>query len=122
MNLTELQEENERLRRALAEALALREAVTSEYEKTLAEKSHAIASLEHHVKLLLQRISGSRQERIDPDQLLLFTSDELKEIADQSDVQPGEDLLDLDGPAAETSLARASRPVAGSPGTHDLPP
>ena len=59
MNLTELQQENERLRRALAEALALREAVTSEYEKTLAEKSQAIASLEHQVKLLLQRISGS---------------------------------------------------------------
>jgi len=117
MNLTDLQQENERLRQALAEALALREAVASEYEKTLAEKSQAIASLEHQVKLLLQRISGSRQERIDPDQLLLFNSDELKEIADQSDVQPGEDLLDLDEPSGRRRKRR-SRGRAGQLPAH----
>lgn len=39
--------------------------------------------MEHKIKELLLKIRGSRQERIDPDQLLLFSFDELKELAEK---------------------------------------
>jgi len=60
----------------------------------LEEKQRSIAQLEHQIKLLLQKIKGSRQERIDPNQLTLFSLEELREIAQQLDQQAGEDLLE----------------------------
>jgi transposase len=58
-------------------------------------------AVEHQLKLLLQKIKGSRQERIDPDQLLLFSPDELQEMADQmGQGQPEEDVID-DQPAGK---------------------
>jgi DNA repair exonuclease SbcCD ATPase subunit len=94
-NATELGRENERLKKALAdsqaqlaraddklkEAQAQHEAVAAQFRETLKEKNRQVASLEYQIKLLLQRIRGSRQERIDPDQLLLFSLEELQEIA-----------------------------------------
>jgi transposase len=126
MNATELRAENERLRKQLAEvqceltdshteladsqaqlahvcnrleeAQAQHEAVTAQFTQTLEEKDRQVASLEHQIKLLLQRIRGSRQERINPDQLLLFSLEELKELAAQLEKgQPEEDLID-EGP------------------------
>ena len=97
MNAKELRTENERLRMLLAEVQhelthsrtqlaqandqfhqtqAQHEAVTAQFTQTLEEKQREVASLEHQIKLLLQRIRGSRQERIDPDQLLLFSLEE----------------------------------------------
>ena len=83
MNATELQKENERLKRLLAESQAQHEAISAQFTATLVEKDRKVATLEHQIKLLLQRIKGSRQERINPDQLLLFSVEELTEIAEQ---------------------------------------
>ena len=58
-------------------------------------KQRQIAALEHQIKLLLQRIRGSRQERIDPDQLLLFSVEELEQLAEQLEQgRPGDELID----------------------------
>jgi transposase len=116
MNAKELLKENERLKKLLSasqrelmdsqsqltqvrsELQATRtqhEAVTAQFTESLEEKQRQVASLEHQIKLLLQRIKGSRQERIDPDQLLLFSLEELKEIADQlGQGSPEDDLID----------------------------
>lgn len=118
MNAKELQVENERLKELLSKAEREREehvasllqlhqdqlaqahaqhaAVAEQFSQTLAEKDQQVASLKHQIKLLLQRIKGSRQERINPDQLMLFSLEELQAIADeleQSDdeAHPGDD-------------------------------
>ena len=97
MNLQSLLEENKRLKellaasqnqlvdsqRTLEQSQAQHAAVTAQFAESLTEKQRQITALEHQLKLLLQRLKGSRQERIDPDQLLLFSLDELKELADQ---------------------------------------
>lgn len=113
MNATQLQRENARLqeqlaqsnnrlahsqdklirsRNALAELTAEHTAVTQQFVQQLDEKERQVAALEHQIKLLLQRIKGSRQERIDPDQLLLFSTAELQEIAAELE-QPAEAFL-----------------------------
>jgi transposase len=109
MNAMELQAENERLKKLLsnkeaelanaqlrlAETAAQHEATLEQFTQTLGEKDRQLASLEHQIKLLLQRIRGSRQERINPDQLLLFSVEELQEMADQmSQGDPEEELID----------------------------
>ena len=104
MNATELQKENERLKKLLsqqaAELFQSREqhtAVVTEFSQALEAKQRSIAQLEHQIKLLLQKIRGSRQERIDPDQLTLFSMEELEQIAEQlKQGDPEDDLLDND--------------------------
>ncbi|QDU89115.1 Transposase IS66 family protein [Pirellulimonas nuda] len=92
MNVAQLQQENQRLKERLAQL----EATAEQFTDQLAQKQRLVASLEHQIKLLLERIRGSRQERIDPDQLLLFSLDELREIAAQLEQPPG-DLIE-EGP------------------------
>ena len=101
MNAMELQKENERLKKELAQAhtkleqaTAQHEAVAQQFTTTLEEKDRQVAALEHQIKILLQQIRGSRQERINPDQLLLFSLEELKEIADQLARQDDDEFLD----------------------------
>lgn len=102
MNARDLRNENERLQeqlsqsqRELSESQTQHQAVAEQFTQTLAEKERQVASLEHQIKLLLQRIRGSRQERIDPDQLLLFSLEELQEIAAQLEQgPPDDDLID----------------------------
>ena len=90
MDATELRNENERLRRELAQvtdrlqqATSQHEAVAEQFTVALADKDRQLSALEHQLKLLLRQLRGSRQERVDPDQLLLFSLEELKEIAEQ---------------------------------------
>ena len=83
MNAAELQLENERLKQQLQEAAAHRAAIEEQFAKTIAEKDTLVATLRHQIKLLLLKTRGSRQERINPDQLMLFSIDELKELADE---------------------------------------
>lgn len=91
MDATELQRENERLKQMLAQHAA----TIKQFEETLDAKQRQVESLEHQVKLLLIRIKGSRQERIDPNQLLLFSLEELQQIAEQLEQgHPESDLID----------------------------
>ena len=138
MNARDLRNENERLRKLLAEVQrelthpqtqlaqtnnqlqqthAQHEAVTEQFTQTLEEKERQVASLEHQIKLLLQRIRGSRQERIDPDQLLLFSLEELREIAEQLGQGPPEDDLieDASSPRRRRSRGRSGKLPAHLP-------
>lgn len=106
MDAKELQVENERLKKLFAnsqsqladvtaklqQTMAQHGAVTEQFTQTLEEKDRKVAALEHRIKLLLQKIRGSRQERIDPDQLLLFSLEELQELADELEQAANEDL------------------------------
>lgn len=105
MDAKELQIENARLRKLFADSQsqladvtaklqqtkAQHDAVAEQFEITLEEKDRKVAALEHRIKLLLQKIRGSRQERIDPDQLLLFSFQELQELADELEQTANED-------------------------------
>lgn len=102
MNSKELQIENQRLKKLLAEKdvelsekVAQHAATTEQFTETLEAKDRKLSQLEHQIKLLLLKIKGSRQERINPDQLLLFSLEELQEIADQlKQGDPEDDLID----------------------------
>lgn len=115
MNERELQQENERLQQLLSEsqcefsqAQAQHQAVARQFAQTLEEKDRSIAALEHQIKLLLQRIRGSRQERIDPSQLLLFSLEELQEIARQMEQGgPHEDLIETGATKRRSSPGRS---------------
>ena len=102
--LGQLEKENARLKAALLKAKATRQSAVSQhaaevtqFSSTLEEKNRTILSLEHRIKLLLQKVTGSRQERIDPDQLLLFSTEELQElIAQLTQGDPEDDLIDTE--------------------------
>ena len=91
----------------LQEVAAQHAATAEQFAAQLAARDRQVAALEHQLKLLLVRIRGSRQERIDPAQLLLFSREELQEIAAQLD-QPAEQFVEDD--------AAASRRRKTSPG------
>ena len=57
----------------LQEAKAQHSATSEQFSQTLEEKNNLIALLERRIKRLLCTVRGSRQERINPDQLLLFS-------------------------------------------------
>ncbi len=71
-------------------------AVTEQYSQRIDEKDHRIALLEQKIRKLLSTVRGSRQERINPDQLLLFSTNELKEIADEISSQQENDACASD--------------------------
>ena len=81
VQLADSQTQLAQARTELEQTQAQHAAVADQFEQSLDEKQREIASLEHQITLLLQQIRGSRQERIDPDQLLLFSLEELREIA-----------------------------------------
>lgn len=137
MTVAKLQQENKRLKEELAraseklaqshsevsrinarlqEANTQHEATTHQFSATLEEKERQVASLEHQIKLLLQRIRGSRQERIDPDQLLLFSFEELQEIARQLEQFPaGEELIEENEPQKSKRKRRSPGRVGPLP-------
>jgi transposase len=95
MDARELQIENDRLKKELEQAKAQHEATTQQFALSLEEKDRQVTSLERQIELLLKRIRGSRQEYIDPDQLLLFSVEEIREIAEQlNQGDPSDDLID----------------------------
>ena len=99
---TELQRKDAQLQRnavELEQARTQHDATVDQFTLTLEEKDRQVATLEHQVKLLLQRIRGSRQERIDPDQLLLFSLEELQQLADELESDVDRDAKDEAGEA-----------------------
>lgn len=55
--------------------------VVEQYEQTIEQQRRQLSAQEHRIAQLLRRIYGSRQERIDPKQLMLFSLDELEALA-----------------------------------------
>jgi transposase len=108
-DVQQLIQENERLRQELVcseeqltsaqakldSASDQHAAEVEQFVESLEAKARDISALQHQIKLLLQRIKGSRQERIDPDQLLLFSLEELQQIVDQlNQGDPDDDLIE----------------------------
>ena len=62
------------------EANAQQEAVIAQQHDTIAEQQQTIQRQEERIAKLLRQQYGPRRERIDPDQLLLFTEEELEQI------------------------------------------
>jgi transposase len=58
-------------------------AAAEQFKEQLQEKDSLIALLQQQVKRLMITVRGSRQERINPDQLLLFTEAEIEQLADE---------------------------------------
>lgn len=117
MDATELQKENQRLKSLLAqqrqgfegerqqhEQLAAKHeqdrqqhaAELKQFTQTIETKQQAIARLEHQIKLLLQKVRGSRQECIDPAQLTLFSVEDLEALAAELEHTSGEVLLETE--------------------------
>jgi len=71
--------DNDRLRKELEKARA----VQAEYKKAVEEKAAKIDSLERRIIDLIRQLRGSRQEIINPDQLMLFSAEELQELVDE---------------------------------------
>lgn len=90
MDAAKLKKENQRLKemyaqsqKELQEANAQHAATVEQFALSIEEKDRQVAALQHRIKQLLLKIRGSRQERIDPDQLLLFSFEELQELANE---------------------------------------
>ncbi len=89
-------------------------AVTEQFKQQLQEKDSLIASLQSQVKRLLITVRGSRQERINPDQLLLFSEAEIQQLADEleqakqnpdrADDEPNGDISD-DQPGTDATTS-----------------
>jgi len=95
-------------------------AVAEQFKEQLQEKDSLIASLQSQVKRLMLTVRGSRQERINPDQLLLFTEAEVQQLADeleqakhhpeQADDEPSGEVIDeaSQEPSSDGHLAQGS--------------
>ena len=113
VKLTSTQTTLDQTRSAYASAKDQHAAEVQQFVESLAAKARDIAALEHQIKLLLDRIRGSRQERINPDQLLLFSLEELQEIAAQlSQGDAAEDLIG-ETPPGKRRRRRKSRGRVG---------
>jgi transposase len=71
------------LQRQAEEFQAQLSATSSQFKEQLQEKDSLIASLQQQIKRLMITVRGSRQERINPDQLLLFTEAEIQQLAQE---------------------------------------
>ena len=124
IDVAELHAENLRLRRELGQAnsrydsylaeqeayrteqeayRSMQEVVIAEYSASLDEKKRQVSALERRIIELIRQIRGSRQEVIDPSRLMLFSLDELQELAAELEQRnPGQD------PAADDQAASGS--------------
>lgn len=71
------------LKRQADEYQAQLSAAAAQFNEQLQEKDGLIASLQSQVKRLMLTVRGSRQERINPDQLVLFSDAEIQQLADE---------------------------------------
>jgi transposase len=83
----------------LAQIEAQHTATTEQFSMSIEEKNQEIRLLQSKIKQLLRTVRGSRQERINPDQLLLFSKEELEEIA--RELEEAASTSKDDGPSAD---------------------
>lgn len=113
----------ERIEAKLHEVASQHTSVTEQLSQALDEKDHKIALLEAKIKRLLSTVRGSRQERINPDQLLLFSQDELKELAEELEKsdQKNADQTEPEADPPQDSASPGEPPKKGK-GRRPLPP
>lgn len=112
---TRFQQTQTLLKQIQTQLVSATEQHTAEVEQfatTIEDKNRSIAALEHQIKLLLKKVTGSRQERIDPNQLLLFSQQELQQMFDQMEQDgPTDDLVE-----EETSTNKKRKKKRGRSG------
>jgi transposase len=109
-------------RTALTHAVAQQQELLARYEATVEKQQRTIAQQEHTITQLLRRISGSRQERIDPDQLMLFTPEDLRAMADEQalpedqehEVNSGDGEEEVDTSSRRRKQGHGRRPLPAS--------
>lgn len=74
------QQQAEQLQQRLSETLVQHQAIVQAYQELLQKRDRTIAEQELDMKRLINSLRGSRQERINPAQILLFSLDELKQL------------------------------------------
>ena len=121
------------LQRQAVEFQSQLSAATEQFQDQLQERDALIASLEQQVKRLMITVRGSRQERINPDQLMLFSEAEIQQLADEleqasknpeasSDQEPtGEALDDQDSRAGEDADGKDKAAKRNHKGRRRLP-
>ncbi len=91
--------------------LAQREAVISSLEESLEFKSRKLALVEQQLARLLRKQYGPQRERIDPNQLTLFTAEELGELIRELEQDQADSVsLDDGGPKALVDDAPDKKP------------
>jgi len=108
--------------------IAQREAVIASQHDTIEKQLKKLAGLEQQLARLLRRQYGPQKERIDPDQLTLFTAEELAEVVQQLQQGVADSVSTDDGgpddqPATEESSADASpkKPRSKGHGRRPIP-
>src|SRR5215471_13941280 len=74
----------------LPDDLALCHEIIRQQADTIRESRRRIEQLEHQVQQLLRRQYGPRRERVDPDQLRLFTDDTIEDVTEATTAEPAE--------------------------------
>jgi len=90
--------------------------VIAQYEVTVASQQRTIRQQEHAIAQLLRRLMGPTQERVDPDQLMLFDAADLEQLA--------RELKQDEQTATESDAADAAgngKPRRGAHGRRRLP-
>lgn len=115
-----LRQQSEQLARMevkLQEVVDQHSSTAEQFVQAIEEKDHKIALLEAQIKRLMSSIRGSRQERIHPDQLLLFSLDELDQMAHELEKEHA--VPDESVPSVEPERELESR--RKKPGRRKLP-
>ncbi len=102
-------------RSALAEQqeqLAQQAELIAQQHAAIAQQQQALDRMEHRLAQLLKRQYGPRRERITPDQLLLFTQEELDQLANelqQDSEETNENTQDIDAEPPRKKRRRGGR-------------
>src|SRR6266545_4211061 len=120
MDVPSLPQDADPLRALLLAERQQHEEVLARYEATVEKQQRTIAQQEHTIAQLLRRISGSRQERIDPDQLMLFTPEDLRVMAEEmaapeiEEHEANSGQEQADGPSRRRKKGHGRRPLPAS--------
>jgi transposase len=90
------------------EVIVQRETVIAAQHNTIAKQLQNVENLQHQLARLLRKQYGRQKERIDPDQLTLFSAKELEELAKELDQGPSDDSAD--GDATDDDAANGDSP------------
>ena len=101
-----------RERQQHGQVVAQHQQIVVQYEETVQSQQKKLCQLEHRLAQLLRRYYGPKQERIDPDQLMLFSQDELQQLIEElsSDNSPQEPITTDDRKKRRPGHGRRSLP------------
>jgi transposase len=118
-DLQRLSEQLAAAEQKLSQVEAQHVATAEQFSLSIEQKNQEIRLLQAKIKQLLRTVRGSRQERINPDQLLLFNKEELEEIASELE-QAASSTEDEEPKSDEDENKRKRKPKKGH-GRRQLP-